>query len=160
MVEMFPIGSPETLPKAAPYRSARQKYPWTTIKPGEWFPFAEGVKPASARVMASNMGNALALKLSVFAGMDGKLYCRRVDGLPPDERWASAERDNQGNVILQQAELHPASEKPPEPAGRVVEYGYGAADNNAPMYGEHEVKIAGLPARHPREGINETEDEI
>lgn len=144
MAEMVPIGTPDTLPKAAPYRSGRQKYPWAELKPGEWFKFSGNVKPGSARVMAANMGNAYAVRFHVFVGEDGDLYCRRVDGLPAADRWVQQERDSMGNVVLPQAKVHGVDEAPPRAVeGR--EYGAGAA-NATPMPGERFAPIGGVDA--------------
>lgn len=124
MSNLVPIGSPETLPAAAPRRNGRLKYPWREIKPGEWFRFSSGVSPTSARVMATNMGNAMAMQFHVFSAAGDSLVCRRIDGLDTDQKFIRQPRDKFGQVILASAELH-APDEPVEPVGRGRVYGNG-----------------------------------
>lgn len=107
------------------------------MKPGQWFKFADNVKPGSARNMATQMGNAIAVRYQVFAAEDGNLYCRRVDGLPVNERWLPETRDDQGNVVLPKAKLHEANEEMPKPVSSSErEYGH-KGENHRPMQGEN-----------------------
>ena len=128
------IGESDTLPEAAPYRHARQKYPWQQMKPGQWFRFGDTVKPTSARVQASAAGNSWGMRFHVFAGKDGALYCRRVDGLDANERFLKVARDQWGNPITPQADLHGVDEPTAAPVGRGRVYGEGMPEE--PMPGE------------------------
>ncbi len=128
------IGESDNLPEAAPYRHARQKYPWKDMKPGQWFRFGDTVKPTSARVQAASAGNSWGMRFHVFAGKDGHLYCRRVDGLDVNQRFLKVARDEFGNPISRQAELHDATEPTSPPIGRGRVYGEGIPDE--PMPGE------------------------
>ncbi len=134
MVEMVKIGSADTLPAAAPYRNGRQKYPWNSLQPGEWFKFADSIRPTSARVLASNSGNAWGRRFHVFAGEDGGLYCRRVDGLQANDRFLKVQRDEFGNPVTPMAKIHPQSEPTPKPIDRGRIYGEGIPQE--PMPGE------------------------
>ncbi len=152
MSDIVKIGSPDTLPEAAPFRNARQKYPWKDMRPGDWFRFADSIKPGSARVLASNSGNAWGYKFHVFAGVDGALYCRRVDGLDASERFLRVKRDEWGNPVLPQAVKHGLDEPTARPIGRGRIYGENIPQE--PMPGETMVvdQLA-------RVGVSDLEDE-
>ncbi len=65
---------------------AKVKYPYATMKPGQWFQYPTTIKPTSAKVMASQNANAFGMRLRVFRGVDGLIYCQRIDGLKIREK--------------------------------------------------------------------------
>lgn len=131
MTEIAKVGSSDTLPAARPHRNTRQKYPWDTLEAGEWFQFGFNVHQNSARVMASQMGGALSRHFHVFVGVDGFVYCRRIDGLDPDKRFIKYPRDKYGNVMLPVVPKHPQSE-PIEAVGRGRVAGDGLGNDLMP----------------------------
>lgn len=134
MADLVPLGDPNNRPKAAPYKTGRQRYRWAEMRPDDWFEFSKNVKPGSARVMASQAGNAYAFQFHVYATEDGRLICHRIDGLPIEEKWTPVPRDDFGNVILPEAKINAGGAPKPAGSGRV--YGDGA-NNGAPMPGEN-----------------------
>lgn len=120
------IGEPENVPARAPTRNERYAYPWKTLKPGQWFKFADVVKVESARVMACNAAANFDIRINVFRAEGGKmLIAQRVDGWEPFDRLKVRRWDDDGNEILPAPVGGNADTVPKSEYGLVVEHSTG-----------------------------------
>lgn len=95
---MQKIGELEDLPAQSRKKvGAKVKYPWATMKPGQWFRFADNVQPMSAKQMASLVSRQMLIRLKVFRGEDGLMYCQRIDGL----------RVREEDLVFDSKKIHP-----------------------------------------------------
>jgi hypothetical protein len=154
----------DDFPKRMPHRGVKMRYPWRELELGQGFVFSANIMPQSARVMASQMGKALARDFYVFMGEDGRLYCKRVDSTVLRSRSQVIPQDADGNYIFPVAEAKPASELPRAIEGTLVGQsrknvaGQDVQPKFQDPWNDPDPDVP-VGAVHPREGIIEPEED-
>jgi hypothetical protein len=154
----------DEFPKRMPHRGMKMRYPWRELELGQGFVFSANIMPQSARVMASQMGKALARDFYVFMGEDGRLYCKRVDSTVLRSRLEVIPQDADGQYIRPLAEARPAAELPRAVEGTIVgqsrktDAGADAQPQFKDPWNDPDPDVP-VGAVHPREGVVETEED-